>query len=86
MTAKERLRRAVDALEEDEAADLLAQMAEWRQRHGRIGGIEHAPDPSPLTNEDRAEVASAEAAIDAGDHVGETELRAVLAALREHRE
>lgn len=85
MTAKERLRRAVDALEEDEAADLLTQMAEWRQGHGSIDGVDYAPDPSPLTDEDRVEVARAEVAIDAGDHVGETELRAVLAALRERR-
>jgi hypothetical protein len=47
-----------------------------------VAGLGYGPDYTPLTDEDRAAIERAEAEIDAGEHVGEAELRERLATLR----
>ena len=82
MTARERLHQLVDELREDEANEALEQLAHWRAGRGVIAGLEYGPDYTPLSEEDRVAIEQAEAEIDAGDCVGEAELRERLAALR----
>jgi hypothetical protein len=82
MTARERLHQLVDELQEDEASKALEQLAHWRAGRGVVAGIEYGPDFTPLSDEDRAAIERAEAEFEAGDYVGEDELRERLAALR----
>jgi hypothetical protein len=66
MTAKEKLRAAVEALSEEEAGDAL-RLLEHRDEDPVIAAFRNAPeDDEPWTAEDEAAVAEARADIAAG--------------------
>jgi hypothetical protein len=85
MTAKDRLRQLVDELPEDEAAEALERLQDWRSGRGTIAGLDYGPDDEPLTEADRKGIEEGRAAIAAGDQVDEQALRERLNALRSRR-
>ncbi len=79
MTAKEKLRRAVEELTEAEAAEALGVLAGRTQRDGLEELLDNAPiDDEPETDEERAAVAEARESLGRGETVRLDEIRAEL--------
>ena len=75
MTAKQQLRQLVDELSEVEAAEALDLLAARGRRDSLTELLDNAPlDDEPETDEERAAVAEADAAIAAGDTVSLDEI------------
>ena len=77
MTAKEKLRRAVEELSEAEAAEALDVLAGRNQRDSLEELLDNAPiDDEPETDEERAAVAEARESLGRGETVSLDEIRA----------
>ena len=77
MTAKEKLRRAVEELSEAEAAEALQVLIRRRQRDSLDELLDNAPiDDEPETDEEREAVAEAREELRRGEVVTSDEIRA----------
>jgi hypothetical protein len=77
MTAKEKLRAAVDELSEDDAADMLDYLSRRDPRSDRLSRLlRNAPvDNEPVTPEEQEGVAEARAEIARGEVITSEEIR-----------
>lgn len=79
MTAKEKLRRAVEDLSEAEAADALDVLIRGGRKDSLDELLDRAPiDDEPETNEEREAVAEARESLRRGETVSLDEIRAEL--------
>jgi len=79
MTAKEKLRRAIEELSEAEAADALELIPRRSQRDALEELLDNAPiDDEPETEEEREAVAEARESLRRGETVSLDEIRAEL--------
>jgi O6-methylguanine-DNA--protein-cysteine methyltransferase len=80
MTAKEKLRRAVEELSEAEAAEALETLVHRRERTSLDELLDNAPiDDEPETDEEREAVAEAREEIARGEVISAEEIKREIA-------